>query len=519
MADAPDRQAEDAAQHRLRKAGVVAGATLVSRMLGFVRDMVVAMALGAGPMADAFFVAFRIPEALRRMLGEGTFSMAVGPALAQARTDGGRECMFQLGRCLLLWGGLVVGPLTALAMLQADLLVEAIAPGFADAPELAARAAVLLAICMPYLLTTVAAGICVSMLHVLDRFLTPALSPCLLNVVLIAAAGLGAGLGQDVAVCLAAGLLVAGVGQVWLQLPDLRRQGFVWIGRTPLRPAALARVGRELVPTMLGAFAFQIMLMLASFRGTALGIGTTSALYYADRLLQFPLGLAGVAISTVALPELAALHARGEQHGFVTALRGALRASLFLAVPAAVGLLLLARPVVVVLFGRGQFDAHGVTLTTAMLQWFALALPALAMTRPLLAAAYAQGRHRLTVLAGAAGVAAFVLAELLFEWTAGPRAPAMALGVGAWLQAFILGRGSAWRMDRADAGWLIRMIGLGLAMAGGIAWVDGLLPASSWLRVACIPGWAAAFGLGALLLRVPEAVLLGQMLRRRLRRT
>lgn len=508
----------DAARTRLRRAGVVAGATLASRILGFVRDMVVAMALGAGPAADVFFVAFRVPEATRRMLAEGAFSMAAGPALAQAHGSGGPDAMFRLGRSLLCWAGLVLAPLTLLGMAHAGGLVRLLAPGLGNDGAHVDGAAQLLAICLPYLPITVVAGICISMLHVLGRFLTPALSPCVLNVTLILAAGVGAALGLNVALCLAGGLLVAGGAQVWMQLPSLRAAGFTWRGPAPMRSPALARVGREMVPAMLGASAFQIMLMLASFRGASLGVGTVSALYYADRLLQFPLGLAGVAISTVALPELAALHARGEHAGFEGALRGALRLSLLMALPAAAGLWMLAQPVVAVLFGRGEFGEAGVLLTTTMLRWFALALPALALARPLLAATYARGRHRLAVYAGGLGVAAFLAAEGSLEWVAGQHTPAMALVCGAWAMALLLAWGNTWRATREDILWLIRVAAAGLVMAGGIALAETILQPPSWVRVACIPVWATVFCLGATALRVPEALLLTRALARRLRR-
>ncbi|GAB7079675.1 murein biosynthesis integral membrane protein MurJ [Megalodesulfovibrio paquesii] len=495
---------ETAARDRLRKTGLVAGATLASRVLGFVRDMAVAMALGAGPLADAFFVAFRIPEALRRLLGEGTFSMAVAPSLAETKAHAGDEAMFALARGVLVWAALLFGPLTLGCMLWPEPLVRVIAPGFANTPELLHRTALLLSLCMPYLLTTLAAGVCISLLHVQGRFLAPALSPCLLNVVLISAAGAGMLAGADVGICLALGLVLAGIGQTLMQWPALRQEGAAWAGPVSLRGPGPARVGRALLPAMLGASAFQLMLMLASFRGTSLGVGTASALYYADRLVQFPLGVAGVAVSTVALPELASLHARGEQARFADTVRQAVRLSLFLSLPATAGLWLLAEPVVAVLFGRGAFGDESVLQTATMLQWLTCALPGLALVRPLLAATYAAARHRVAVFAGLGGVAAFCILEGLLEHWLGPLTPALALGGGVWVQAALLARWSLPLSAKADVPWLVRLVGLCLAMGVLILWGQAMLPDSPVAQIACIPLWAGAFLLGALAMRMPE---------------
>ncbi len=508
---------DSGAHTRLKRTGVVAGATLASRVLGFVRDMVIAAVLGTGPWADAFFVAFRIPEAFRRLLGEGTVSMAVTPGLAEARARAGVDAMFRLGRSCMAWAVGILAPLVLLGMLFSEELVNVLAPGFAEAPALRQQTATLLAIMLPYGLTAALAGLCMGMLHVQGRFLAPALSPCLLNSIVIAAAAVGGLLGLEAATSLAVGLLVAGAGQLLLQQPALRGEGFRWRGPVTMTSSALRRVAVATPPTILGASAYQLMLLLASFWGTTLGAGMVSALYFADRLLQFPVGLAGVAVSTVAMPELAAMHARGAHGAFREAVQASCRLSLSVAIPAAVGLWVLAEAVVTVLFGRGAFDFASIQRTTAMLESLALALPGLTLARPLLAATFAKGGHRVAVRAGAMGLVAFVATGGLLHAVIDAAALPWAILVGVWTQVTLLWRGVGLSEKALLAGrWLWRVLGCSVAMGVGILVLSLTLAPPAWLLVCSIPLWMVVFAGLAMAVRLPEAVQIVEALKRRM---
>src|SRR5712691_2821199 len=355
---------QPAAQHGvLRAVGVIAAATLASRVLGYVRDMVVARAFGAGPITDAFFVAFRIPNLLRRLLAEGALSTAVVPVFTETLTREGPEAFGRLARAVSGAAIVVLCLVAGLGALIAPLVVTVMAPGWRTDPELLALAVTLTRALFPYLVFVGLAALAMGALNAHHRFFTAAVGPAVLNLAMIAAVvGLASRLTTPI-MSLAIGVLVGGLGQLLVQLPELRRIG------VPLRPSlewrhpAVARIARRLWPAVFALAAVQITVVVT----TLLPSGTVSYLYYADRVMEFPLGVFGIALATATLPSMSAQAARREFTALRSTLEFALRLSAFVAVPATVGLLLLGGPIVQVLFQRGEFTAADAALTAQAL--------------------------------------------------------------------------------------------------------------------------------------------------------
>lgn len=516
-------KAADTGGRLMRNASVVAGATLASRLLGFLRDVIIAFALGAAPGADAFFVAFRLPNLLRRLFGEGTLTMAFIPAYAETRARSGEREAHAMARACLVWLLAVLGGLVVLGVIFAPELVSLIAPGFRDDPGVFALTVELTRTVMPYALFICGVALCMGILNASGHFFAPALAPVVLNIGLISAALLAVVFGGSVPQALVWGALVAGAGQWLLQQPFLNRLGFRWFG-APVRPGeggralfgsggaahpGARRVGRLLLPTVYGASAYQMTILLGTIFASLLPAGSVSALYYADRLVQLPLALFGVAVSTAALPELSRLRAEGEAGRFASALRGALRGTLFLSLPAAAGLAGLALPVVDALFGRGAFDLAAVHTTSQALAAYAAGLPALAAARPLISACYARQDTRLPSLASTAGLGVYALCGWLLMQDYGVAGLAAATSLSAWTVLLIL----SVSLRRTLGPWLglSRFWGpvAAMAFASLLLWAGSVRFAASgvcspWQVVATIPLWAVLYFAATAFLGVTE---------------
>ncbi len=342
-----------------KNAAVVAVATLLSRVLGFVRDVIVAFALGA------------IPVYSRLMEEEG------------------EEAAQAMARSALIWLGVILCGLTVLVEVLAGPITLAIAPGFTRNVEQFKVTIDLVRICFPYVVFICGVALCMGILNARDHFLAPALAPVVLNVSLIGAALVGYWFGVNVAYSMAYGVLLGGIGQWFLQQPFLHATGFRWRGVWSWKNKGVARMGVLMLPTVFGAAVYQINILLGTLLASFLPVGSVSFLYYADRLVQFPLGVFGIAVSTAALPSLAKLAARGEMEEFDTALSMALGLTLFIALPAAAGLIGLASPLISLLFERGAFSAEAVTATSYALIAYSVGLPFIALSRPLVAGFYA----------------------------------------------------------------------------------------------------------------------------------
>jgi len=496
-----------------KNAAVVAGATLASRILGFVRDLVTAFALGAGPLADAFFVAFRLPNMLRRLFGEGSLTMAFVPIFTRTCEESGEAEAHAMARSLMIWLLLILGVVTALAMFGARWLVLLIAPGFADNPEVLAVTTDLTRICFPYILFISGVALCMGILNSTGRFLAPALAPCALNVVLITFALVGVYWGLSVPYCLAFGVLVAGAVQLALQQPSLAGAGFSWRGPWSMNHPGVRRTGLLMLPTVFGAAVYQINIVIGTMLASFLAAGSISFLYYADRLVQFPLGVFGVAVSTAALPSLSALAARGSMDEFKSTLNASLRLTLFICLPAAAGLIALAEPVVGLLFHRGAFGPEAVSATAWALVAYGAGLPAFAMVRPLVSAYYAVQDTRGPVRIGVVSLVVYVVVGVSLMGPLGHVGLALATTVSSWVNAGLLLLGLRTKFGPwATFGRPCGMYALqSVAIAVGAGATVGF---GKW-AVAMIPLWAVAYAGVAFATGVPEAKLVADALRRR----
>lgn len=369
-----------------RAAGLISGLTLASRVTGLLRDVATGYFFGAGPLADAFFVAFRLPNLLRRFVGEGAMSVAFVPVFTEYAARGRDEAQRAL-RAVATGFGLLLLALTLLGVLFAPGWLALLAPGFAAEPETAALTVTLTRWLFLYLPLICLVAVYGAWLNVRRHFLVPALSPVLLNLAIIAAAALlSARFGIR---ALVFGVLAGGLLQVGAHLVVLRAGG---IAATPLwAPAhpALRRALRLLAPAALGAAMYQINVLLSTSLATLLPTGSVSALWYAGRLLEFPIGLVAVALGTAALPSFADQAARGAHEALRRSLAFALALTNYVALPAALGLLVLAEPITAVLFQRGAFTTADVGRTAAALQAYAVGLWALAVVRVVAPAFYA----------------------------------------------------------------------------------------------------------------------------------
>ncbi|MGE4298283.1 MAG: murein biosynthesis integral membrane protein MurJ [Desulfovibrionaceae bacterium] len=504
------------AQRIAEGASVVAGATLLSRGLGFVRDLVTAYALGAGPVADAFFVAFRLPNLMRRLFGEGSLTMAFVPVFARIRAEEGDASAFAMARAALVWLAAILSVICVAAVVFAEPLTFLIAPGFARDPEIFALTVSLVRICFPFALFICAVALCMGVLNAMDHYLGPSLAPCVMNVVLIAAAFGAVWTGGDVAHTLAWALLLSGWLQWELQQPFLRRKGFSWRGPVTLAHHGIKRLGRVMLPTVFGAAVYQVNILIGTLLASYLPTGSVSYLYYADRLVQFPLGVFGVAVSTAALPSLSRLAAAQDDDGFASALASALRLTLFISLPAAAGLIALSHPVVALLFKRGAFSADAVRATSWALVAYSAGLPAFAVVRPLVSAFYARQDTRTPVYVGAACLVIYVGCALALMGPLAHVGLALAVTVASWANAVILAvlvrrggvaasldvwRGCVWP-GLAHAGFAV---GVGLAAWGTWAVLDqrGL----GNVAVALIPVWAVGYVAASQAVGIAEAAI------------
>ena len=503
-------------RHIARRAATVGGATLVSRVLGFARDLITAFTLGAGLFADAFFVAFRIPNLLRSLFAEGSLTLAFIPAFSRVRAEEGEDRAREMARAVLAWLVLILSVITLAAMVFAPQLTALIAPGFERNPELLATTASLLRICFPFIVFISGVGLCMGILNALDHFFAPAFAPCILNIGFITFGLVGWHFGFNVAYALAWGVLASGLGQWLFQQPFLARVGFSWRGPWRWFDPAVLRMGRLMLPSVFGSAVYQVNLLLGTLLASFLPVGSISYLYYADRLVQFPLGVFSLAVSTAALPSLSRLCAEGKMDEFMSVIRSSLRLSLCISLPAMAGLVALATPLIGFLFGRGAFGPEAIHATSGALVAYGLGLPAIALVRPLVGAFYALEDTRTPVFVATL----CVVVNILLGWGLMQQLAhiglALAVSVSSVLNVALL----SFLLRRRLGNWPMQLSTWLKCAAPSL--VIGLLAwASSGLRLAwilLIPVWAVLYFLLARRLGLDEAAMAVDALARRLRR-
>jgi len=471
-------------RHMAYAAGVVGALTVVSRITGLIRDVVVGYLFGAGTAADAFFVAYRIPNLLRRLVAEGAATAAYIPVFSGYVVRGPRAEAERVARILFTMTALVLAVVTLVGILLAGPIVATFAPGFAAVPgklELAIR---LTRVVFPYVFCIGMVAAATGALNTLREFAAPASSPVVMNAVTIAGTlALAPWLGIY---GLALAVLLAGVAQMLSQLPALRRHGVPLTPCWEPRHPAVARVGGLMLPTVFGSAVYQINVLMSTLFASLLPAGSVAFLWYAERLFEFPLGVFAVALSTAALPSFASLAER-DLAGFRETVGFALRLVNLVAIPAAIGLVLTAEPLVSVLFLRGQFTAADAAATARAVRCYAVGLWSVASVRVLVPAFYAL-QDTVTPVWTAAVAFAANLAFVVVLVGPPSATPASALG-GA--MAALAGRFGMLALRHA-----------GLALATSLAATVNL-----GLLVACLGRRSSGFGWGAWLVSAARPLL------------
>ncbi|MDF1822491.1 MAG: murein biosynthesis integral membrane protein MurJ [Alcanivoracaceae bacterium] len=452
----------------LASTGVVSAMTMLSRVLGLVRDIVFARLLAVSAGTDAFFIAFRIPNFLRRLFAEGAFNQAFVPVLAEYRQRGvpaaTRELVNRVAGAL---GG-VLALVTLVGVVGAPLLIWVFAPGFGDNPAQRELATEMLRLTFPYLffisLTAFAAGI----LNTWGRFAVPAFTPVLLNLCLISAALFVTPLFAEgrQAVALAWGVLVAGVVQLLFQLPFLARLGLMPRPQMVWEDPGVRRILALMAPAIFGVSVSQINLLLDTVLASFLETGSVSWLYYSDRLNELPLGVFGIAIATVVLPSLSRKHASASTEAFSHTLDWALKMVLLVGAPAAVALAVLAEPLLGALFKYGEFRLLDVQMAALSLQAYSGGLLAFMLIKVLATGYFSRQDTRTPVRIGVIAMVANMILNLLLIWHLRHAGLALATAASAWVNTFLLYRGLARDgVYRPGHGWGLFMLRLVAATA------------------------------------------------------
>ncbi len=420
-----------------RAAGVVSVLTLLSRTTGLIRDVVVSYLFGAGFAAEAFFVAFRFPNLFRRLAAEGAMAVAFVPvfsqyAALQSEEESWRALRATLGVSLLILSIAVVG-----GTLLAPIWVAFFAPGFSDDPQLMQLTVDLTRLLFPYIGLIGVVALLAGFLNATGHFIAPALSPAVLNVVMIACAVSLASLLRVPVYALAIGLLLGGVAQLVTQVLTLSARGVPITPRWEPRHDAVRQIGRRMLPTLAGQAVFQINVLVGTILASFLPLGSVSHLWYATRLFEFPLGLFASALGTAALPSLSRQSALKEYGEVRNSLTFAIGVNTYLAVPAALGLIVLATPITSLLFERGAFGPEDTRLTASALRCFAVGLWAVSIKRLLALALFAVGDTRTPVVASLISMVINILASIALMGPVITRSGAPGAGLLASLQSVI----------------------------------------------------------------------------------
>jgi putative peptidoglycan lipid II flippase len=427
-----------------RSAGLISVATMASRVLGVAREMVLSAFFGAsgGVEMDAFNVAFRVPNLVRDLFAEGAMTAAFVPTFTRTLTTRGRDAAWRLGNLVINALLVVTGALVLLGMIFAYPITHAIAPGFADIPGKLELTTQLTRIMLPFLTTVAAAVAMMGMLNSLRRFFIPALAPAMFNVATIVCAfalvPVMPHLGQPAIAAIAIGTLLGGLGQIVLQWPSLRREGFRYRTIIDFTDPDLREVLRLMVPGTVGLAAVQINVFVNTYLATSQEQGAVSWLTYAFRLMYLPIGLFGVAIATAALPEIARRASDNDMRGMRQTVSTALRLMLMLNVPATIGLMALAHPIVALLLERGRFTPHDTAATAAALMFYAPGLLGYSVVKIASPSFYSLRDARTPVTVSVIAVLANLATNLLLVRVMGYRGLALGTALAAIFNAGLL---------------------------------------------------------------------------------
>ena len=460
--------------------------TLASRVTGFIRDTLLAILFGAGFAMDAFVVAFRIPNLLRRLFAEGAFSQAFVPVLCEYRGRMGDQATRELAGKVLAVLAAVLFVATLIGVIAAPLIVYLSAFGFARDAEKFALTVTMLRICFPYILFVSLVSFSAGLLNTYGSYKAPAFTPVLLNVSFIAFALLVAPHLEKPILALAWAVFFGGIAQLAFQVPFLKRIGMWPRPQWAPHDEGVMRILKLMAPAALGVSVAQVSLLINTQIASWLGDGAVSWLYFADRLMEFPSALLGVAIGTVLLPTLVRHHASDDARAYSRLVDWGLRVALALAAPAAVALAILAVPLVATLFWHGEFLRHDVMMTRNALVAYAMGLAGIILVKVLAPGFYARQNIRTPVKVAVATLVITQVLNLAFVPLFAHAGLALAISAGACFNAgwlwYLMLRSGAYRPE-PDWGAFLMKLAVALYLMGGVIWY-GMGREASWFEIA-----------------------------------
>lgn len=491
---------------KLRSTGIVGSCTMLSRILGLVRDIVIAHFVGASASADAFFVAFKIPNFLRRLFAEGAFAQAFVPVLSEYQGKRDHAAVKALVDHVAGTLGMTLVLLTAIGIVAAPLLTMLFAPGFIQFEEKMVLTSDLLRLTFPYLLLISLTAFAGSVLNSYGRFAVPAFTPVLLNLSLISCALFMAPLLENPVMALGWGVLIAGSVQLLFQLPFLARLHLLPRPRVDRQHEGVRQIIKLMIPALFGVSVSQINLLLDTVLASFLQTGSVSWLYYSDRLVELPLGVFGIAIATVILPSLSRQHVSESSQQFRATLDWALRLVCLLAFPAALALFVLAEPLIMTLFQYGAMTPRDVDMAAMSLRAYSVGLVAFMLIKVLAPGYFSRQDTKTPVKIAVWAMVANMVLNLILIWPLQHAGLALATSLAAFLNAGLLFIG-LYRLGiyRPQSGW--GLLALRMVLANGAmvlvivllsSEVQGWLEWSVWQRawqlgVLCVAGASAYF--------------------------
>ncbi len=471
----------------LHSTAIVGAMTMISRVLGLVRDRAIAQYFGASVGADAFFVAFKVPNFLRRLFAEGAFSQAFVPILSEYRSQKTHDETQSLINNVAGTLGLVLTIITILGVLGAPILITIFAPGFLDDTEKFDLTVSLLRITFPYILFISLTALAAGVLNTYKHFAGPALTPVFLNLSIIGASlWLAPKLDQPV-MALAWGVFIGGVIQLLFQFPFLRRLRL--IPRPSFkRDDGVRRILKLMGPAIFGVSVSQINLLFDTLIASFLITGSVSWLYYADRMLEFPLGVFGIALGVVILPNLSEKHAQGSKEKFSRILDWAFRWVVIIGLPATLGLALLAEPMLCTLFQYGEFSEQDVALSSKALVAYSFGLLGFILIKVLAPGYYSRQDTKTPVRIGIIAMVSNMILNVIFVFPLAHAGLALATSISAFINAGLLYRGLRKAgVYQPESGWMKVLIKVAIA--------GSLMALTLWIYVPELPQWIQWSGL------------------------
>jgi len=461
----------------------VGSMTLISRLLGFVRDAVIARVFGAGLVTDAFFVAFKIPNFLRRIFAEGAFSQAFVPILAEYRNRRGEDETRSLVDHVAGMLALSLSIVSILGVLLAPLIIYINAPGFVSNPHKFELTVSLVRVTIPYILLISLSSLLGGILNTCNQFTIPAITPTLLNLSFIAFSLLFANLFHPSIMALAWAVIFGGVIQFLFQIPFVRHVGLMPKFRLDWHHSGMRRVMRQMGPAIFGVSVAQISILINTILASFLVTGSVSWLYYADRLMEFPTGVMGVALGTILLPNLSKHYSDDSHEAYSDLLDWGIRLTLLLSLPAAISLAILSKPLVISLFQYGHFNAFDAMMSARAVLAYSIGLSGLIMIKVLAPGFYARQDIRTPVKIAIVSLLFTQFFNLIFIWQLKHAGLALSIGLGACINATLLYRVLIKRgiyVPKPGWGRFLTAVSAALAVMGLFLWFASG-PASRWI--------------------------------------